>query len=56
MARVSSEFLCNAGSGDQNVAGTEQYGKRNEANYDAPEYAVALFLNFCLKHSDCFSL
>src|SRR5712692_6866360 len=43
-------------SGDENIAGTEQHGKSNEANHDAPEYPGALFLNCGLKHSDCSSL
>ena len=45
-----------AGLGDENVAGTEQDGKGNDANDDAPEYAGALFLNCRLKHSDRSSL
>ena len=39
-------------SSDPDVAGTEQHGKRNEANGDAPEYAGALFLNCGFKHDD----
>jgi len=38
------------GLGDENVSGSEQSGKSNEANDDTPEYAGPLFLNCCLKH------
>ena len=41
------------GLGDENVSGSEHYGKRGAADDDAPEYAGALFLDCGFKHYDC---